>query len=110
MSKIDLFASSEAVGRKEKACIRGVVSDRVHALTRLLGEGEWLGCNDHEDGISEVMGMLLELRLNLNGFNEELAATMQGYSLNGSGLSYEHEIALIEEHENNQGFEDSRGI
>ena len=63
--------------------MRRVISGRAHALTKPLQESEGLGDGELENGMSEVMEMLLEVRLTTGGVNEEEAAVMQKSSLQG---------------------------
>lgn len=94
--QIDQFTSEEALRRKQKAYVRGVVRGRAYALAHPLEESERLGCTDVESGVPELADMLLDARLSCIGLDEELATLMQKYSMDGDDFSCEMEIALIE--------------
>jgi hypothetical protein len=86
------------------------VRGRAYALAHPLEESERLGCTDVESGASELAEMLQDARLSCIGLDEELATLMQKYSMDGDDFSCKMEMALIEEREDEQGFEDGRGI
>jgi hypothetical protein len=79
--KIDRFAKHEAVRRKERAYVCGVLRGRVHALASPLEDNEWLGSTELEGGVAELSDMLFEVRLASTEVDEELSTIMRRYTI-----------------------------
>jgi hypothetical protein len=118
LAKIDLFTDNEAVRRKEKAYVQGVVSGRV-AMTRQMEETKHLAYEELQSGMDGLVDMLFESRLLAE--DEELAGVLEKCRLRNDEVvldemdcdgpeydevTFELEMALIEVREQEKGFED----